>query len=194
MVRSLILGVVLFGPTVVNAEPLRISRLGVAYWTATDDFEFRVEFDRPPTFPGDYFALALIADRPPTESEWTTLGDTGIGEMLHVTHHLAIYPSTVHTFKGDFPYSLEGPIWTARLPFDATGLSAIPPTFNLVLRGQGEPPTETRTFEGNPIQVDRLVMGHPVPEPSAGALIATGALVPLWICLSRARRRRALLR
>lgn len=156
-----------------RAEVLDVRRLASTYWTATDTIEVRIEFNRVPELPDDYLGVSLIVDRPQPQSEWVSFGGAGaIGHELNVTHNFFNGSTQFETFVGNYPYAVNGNTWSAIVPYGPLGLSEFPATFNVMV-GESRPFGIIETYEGNPVLIDRLVMGFPVPEPRSSALVVS---------------------
>lgn len=131
MVRIAFLLAICIGTT-ADAAPIRVTQVSATFWSESDEVEFRIWFDRPPVFPGDwlYFTGTLPADLepwPPTETftfgnYLQTPGDTDRFPITHTTDPYDVVMS--HTeFRGDAPYQLDGRLFTAIIPFSLLGIA-----------------------------------------------------------------------
>lgn len=163
----------------LRAEVLDIRRLGTTYWTASDSIEFRVEFNRQPTFPEDYFDPGFIVARAFPEYEWISLGGgTGIGSALPVTRYHETPQGLEEFFIGTYDYTVDGNTWSTILPFGPMNASELPQTVNIIV-GESRPFGQIKNYVDNPLLIDRLVMRAPVPEPSTVALVTVGLMAIL---------------
>lgn len=195
MIWTALLAAMCFGAT-ADGAPIRVTSVSATYWTAVDEIEFLIRFDRPLGFPGDYLQFGagrLPGVTPPIEAVFASNSPVSRDGTITLTRIRFTPTGGVESEDviGLIDYQIDGNLFMTSIPFEWTGFTGTDFAFNAYVRGANTQPHEFYGLEGLGSVDERVTY---VPEPSAATSAACGALVLLWICASRARKRQAMAR
>lgn len=188
-----IFGVVLLCAS-AYAERTSITGVSATYWSASDEVEFRIWFDRPVTFPGAYLSLAGWPgdDWPPPElfyfkNDFATRGS--VFDVGYVEYTPA--GGVAHEeLRGKLPYTMNDRLFEATVPFSLLGVASPNFQMEIAIHGNNSLPNESNVFQGARSSIDERVVYTPEPASSSlAAIAAVGLFTHLWLARRRKLKR-----